>query len=493
MSKNKSEYRSIFKATAILGSVQLFNIIIGVVRNKIVSMLLGPTGMGIIGLLQSSSSTVSGFTNCGISASSVKNIAMAHEEKNISLLGKVIYTIKRLIYCTGTLASLILLIFCKQFSVWSFGNEDFTLSFACLSISLLFTQLTSIYQTIIKGCRYIKFYAKANVLGNFISLLVSVPLYFVWGKEAIVPVLIIVSVSTFLFAYYYQRKTGIKEEKASKEEFKEISVDILKMGIPLAVSEIFPIMASYLIRLHVADGGGVIDVGLYSAGFAILNGYVGMIFTAMSSDFIPRLSAIVNNNGACQKTINSQIHLAILVLFPILLLLIALAKLVVWILYSAEFYPMIGMIYWGALGMLLKTFNWCYGCVLIPKRDSRPYFIFSVLSAVIYFGASIGLYTLFGVTGLGLAFLVSHTTDFLIGYIYISRKYEIKLEPTILLQLLMMSGVIGSFIFVQSSFDMNIWLYIIEGLVIIAAACYSLIQLNKLMDLKSFVVNKFKK
>ena len=493
MNNNKTEYRSIFKATAILGSVQLFNIIIGIARNKIISVLLGPMGMGIIGLLQSSSSTVSGLTSCGVPASSVKNIAMAYEDHDMSLLGKVIYVVKRLVFGTGLLASLILLIFCRKFSQITFGNLDFSLSFAILSISLLFTQLTSAYQTIIKGCRKINLYAKANVLGNLLSFAISVPLYYIWGKEAIAPVIVIVSVSTFFFAYYYQNKTGIREAKASKVEAKEISYDILKMGIPYACAELFPVLASYLIRLYVGNRGGVSDVGLYAAGFAILNGYVGMIFSAMSSDFIPRLSAISDNNEACEKTINSQILVSILILLPILLLLIVFARLVVIILYSSEFLPMIGMVFWGALGMLIKTFVWCYGCILIPKRDSLVYFLTAFISSAAYLGLSVLLYSIFGLSGLGMAFFASNAFDSLVAYCYISTKYKIKLERSIFIQLLTMSAIMLIMIFINTTLKMNIFLYILQGVIITFSFAYSLSKLNKLMDLKSFINKKFKK
>lgn len=493
MENNKGNYRSIFKATAILGGVQLFNIIIGVVRNKILSLLLGPAGIGIIGLLQSSTQTVSGFTNCGVSTSAVKNVAQAYESKDYSLLGKTIYSLKRLVACTGTLAILVMLILCKQLSQWSFGNSDFTVSFACLSISLLLTQATNAYQTIIKGCRRINYYAKANVWGNFCSLIIAVPLYYIWGKDAIVPVLILVSASTFIFAYFYERKVGIKEVPATKEEFKTISADILKMGIPLAVSEIFPIVSSYLIRLFISSRGGVIDVGLYTAGFAILNGYVGMIFTAMSSDYIPRLSAIVDDNKACETTINSQIILSILILFPFLSVLISLSKFVVWILYSDAFIAISGMICWGALGMIIKTYNWCYGCILIPKRDSRPYFIFSIISAFFFLGVSIFLYHILGITGLGVGFLASHTCDFIISYIYISRKYDIKLDKSLISKLFTFSMTLFVLIVLTTYIEPCIWIYIVELLIVIAVTMYAIKKLNQVINISEFIKSKFKR
>ena len=493
MATEQKNYRSIFKATAILGSVQLFNIIVGIIRNKIVSMILGPSGMGIVGLLTSSTATVTGFTNCGVAASSVKNVAMAYEKEDFTLLGKVIYTLKRLVTFTGCLGALIVLVFSSKLSQWSFGNEDFTISFACLSISVLFTEMTNILNTIVKGCRRIKYYAKANVLGNLMSLFITIPLYYLWGKDAIVPVLILLSVSTFVFAYHYERKLGIKEVKATKEEQKAISIDVLKMGLPLAASEIFPIMASYLIRLNISSHGGVEDVGLYSAGFAILNGYVGMIFTAMSSDFIPRLSAISDDNKACEDTINSQVVLSILILFPILLALITFGKLVVWVLYSSEFFPMTGMIYWGSLGMLWKTLNWCYGCVFVPKRDTKPYFSLSVLSAVVYLGVSVLFYNIWGVTGLGAAFLFSHTFDFSIAYIFITRKYHIYLQRSIFAQMAVFTLCILALIYMNTFLQMNLLYYSLEGLILIAATFYSFKKLNSLIDLKGFLKTKFRK
>ena len=49
--KSKSEgYGIIFKTTFLFGFVQVFNILVKVVINKIVALFLGSGGMGVIGL-----------------------------------------------------------------------------------------------------------------------------------------------------------------------------------------------------------------------------------------------------------------------------------------------------------------------------------------------------------------------------------------------------------------------------------------------------------
>ena len=490
MDKSRGEYRGVFKATAILGSVQLFNILIAVVRNKCISILLGPVGMGIMGLLTSATGTIAGFTNLGITYSAIKNIASAYEKGDYTTLGKVLYVLQRCIWITGLLGAIICLLLCRQLSQWTFGNTDFTISFAFLSISLLLTQLTNGNLLILKGCRNINYYAKANVWGNFLSLFITVPLYFWLGIDAIVPALILFSISTFLCAYFYRSRLRLVQIRTERGEFKEISKDILIAGIAFSAADFFPLMASFYIRTFISNNGGLTDVGLFSAGFAILNGYVGMIFTAMSTDYIPRLSAVSDDDHQLELVINQQIEMSILLLFPLIVLFVIFGKLVTLILYSSQFYPMIEMIYWGGLGMLFKVPNWCFGCFLIPKRESKAYFCFSILSALFYLGMNMLLYRMWGVKGLGISFLLSHIFDASVSYWYINRKYQINYKVRTILELLGMGAVIVAVIIFQSSQLVTWVIYTLDFCVCMLAGLYSYNRLNSLMDLTPFIKSK---
>lgn len=490
MEIKQGNYRGVFKATAILGGVQLFNIVVSIIRNKIVSMLLGPAGMGIVGLLGSASSTVTAFTGLGVSFSAIKNIASAYEKGDLTTLGKVIYVVKHLLWFSGLLGAIVCMLMSRQLSLWSFGNEDFTISFIWVSISLFLVQLTNNNILQIKGCRQIKWYAKANVLGNFLSLFITIPLYYLYGVQAIAPVMVLLSVSTFLCSVFYQKKLGIKEIKASSAETYEISKDVLYAGIAFASAELFPILASYYIRIFISDRGGLADVGLYSAGFAILNGYVGMIFTAMSTDYFPRLSAISDDDAQCTEAINQQIELSSLILFPLLVLFVIFGRLIVYILYAPEFLPVTEMIYWGGLGMLAKVPNWCFGGVLIPKRENKAYFVFSLVSATLYLIFNMWFYSLWGVMGLGVSFLCSQVCDAVISYFYIIRRYEIDYYHRIFIELVSFIAVIMAVI-ALNSIECSLYIvWSVEAIIAVLAVLYSYKRLNKLMDLSSFIKQK---
>ena len=64
-----NSYRHVLKYTGIFGGVQVFNILVGLVRNKFVAILLGPEGMGLVSLLNTAMNFISQLTSLGVSFS----------------------------------------------------------------------------------------------------------------------------------------------------------------------------------------------------------------------------------------------------------------------------------------------------------------------------------------------------------------------------------------------------------------------------------------
>lgn len=59
----------------------MLNMLVGVVRNKMVAMILGPGGMGLLSLFNSTIKLVSESTNMGISMSGVKTISQNFDDE----------------------------------------------------------------------------------------------------------------------------------------------------------------------------------------------------------------------------------------------------------------------------------------------------------------------------------------------------------------------------------------------------------------------------
>ncbi|MCZ2336705.1 MAG: oligosaccharide flippase family protein [Chitinophagales bacterium] len=111
MNKDQSSYRQIVKATSIYGGVQVIQILINIIKSKFIAILLGPSGMGIAGLLTSSIEFIQSLTSFGLKTSAVKDISEADASKNELRISIKIKVFRRLVWITGLIGACVTLIF----------------------------------------------------------------------------------------------------------------------------------------------------------------------------------------------------------------------------------------------------------------------------------------------------------------------------------------------------------------------------------------------
>ena len=314
-----SSYRSIFKATSLFGGVQVYQIVIGILRSKFIALLLGPTGMGIQGLYQSAIDMIKNLTSLGLEQSAVRDVSEANNSNDSLRVARTIGVVQRLVWITGLLGLLVTLFLSPTLSTITFGNTDYTWGFALLSITLLLNQICSGQKVVLQGLRHLKYLAKSSAIGATIGLVLSIPLYYWMGLKSIVPTMIITSFISLALTWYYSNKLNIKNEIVGiKESFNE-GKSMMRMGFALSVSGILVTLSAYILRWFIRQDSGIDEVGLFSAGFMISNTYVGMIFNAMATDYYPRLAAVNKNNKQCSDLINRQAEIAVLIISPLII------------------------------------------------------------------------------------------------------------------------------------------------------------------------------
>ena len=428
MSQKNNSYKQIVKATSLFGGVQVFSILISIIRSKAIALFVGPTGMGIIGLLTSTLAVIGEFTKLGLDTTAVKEIAFATNNNAKERVPIVVSSLHKLIWFTGLLGVIVTLLASPLLSKFAFDNYDYTLAFIWISISLLFNQLAHGKIAILQGFRRLALLAKANLLGNFVGLLVTLPLYYFLKIDAIVPVIIITSIISLVFSWWYSRKIKIEQVNLSvKEAFTE-GREMIELGFMLSLRGAITLSSVYVLQIFISHYGGVDQVGFYAAGFVILNAYVGLIFNAMRTDYFPRLSAIINNEDQVRDTVKHQAIIALLVVTPIIVWFLLGAPLIIKILYSKTFLLILGMVSWGVLSTVFKSVSWSMGYVILAKGDSKLFIttalVFNTLFVVI---CGLGYYFL-GLKGLGIGLLVYYVIHFLVVKWITFKRYNLYFD-----------------------------------------------------------------
>ena len=490
MTERQSSYRQIMKATSIFGGVQVFEIIIGIIRSKFIAVLLGPLGMGISGLLTSTIGFVAALTNFGLSTSAVKDISTAYSTGNEKRLAIVAKAFKRWVWVTGLLGSIITASLSPWLSQITFGNRDYTFVFIWISITLLLNQISDGQSVLLRGMRQIRYMAQAGMIGSIIGLFTTIPLYYFYGVKGIVPGIIIISITMLVLTWYYARKLKITPVYVSKARTLAEGKGMLKMGFMISMSGFITLGASYIVRIFISNNGGIEQVGLYNAGFAIINTYVGMVFTAMGTDYYPRLSAVAHSNKESRNVMNQQAEIALLILAPILIIFLVFINWVVILFYSSQFLPVTAMIYWAALGMFFKAASWSIGFIFLAKGASKIFFWNELFANIYLLGLNLLGYYYLGLTGLGLSFLIAYMFYLIQVYLVAKKKFEFSFASAFIKIFSLQLGLalLG---FLAVKFLSNPWSYIIGVVLIGVSVWYSIIALEKRLQLVSVIKSKY--
>lgn len=481
------------KATSIFGGVQVFNILIQIIRSKFVALLLGPSGMGFFGLLATTINLVSSVTNLGLSNSAVRNIAAANNgDDNDAKISYTVSIFRKLVWFTGLFGLLVVLVFSPILSSLTFNNTKYTYAFAILSVTLLVNQLAAGQRVLLQGMRQIKLLAQTNIIGSVGSLLVTLPLYYLYGIDGVVPAMVITAIVTLIIQFFFSRKIVVKKVSMSIREAIVKGSDMIKMGVILSLSGLISAVASYIVRVFISHNGSMADVGLYNAGFNIISSYVGLVFSAMTTDYYPRLAAVSKNKDECNILINNQFEVAIYILSPLLCIFIVFISWIVVFLYSSKFLPISEMVHWAIMGIFFKAMSWSIGVLIMARGDSKYFFWNELIANIYLLTLNILGYHFFGLEGLGISFLVGYIIHALQIYFFARIKYNFKLDNSIFF-LFSFNIFLAAICFLVNKTLEPLYNYLIGGICILVAAFYSVYSLNKKTDVINTILCKLKK
>jgi len=483
---SKDSYRQVLKSTSLFGGVQVFNILISIVRSKITALLIGTAGMGIVSLLMTTLNLIDGCTNLGLSRSSVKDMAYYKGRNDIQGVTRTVTILHRLVWFTGILGALVMIVLSHWLSKIAFDTDEYRYAFVFISLALLFKQLTNSQLAILQGMQHLKLLAKSNFSGNFFGLLITVPTYYFLDLDGIVPAIIMSSAIAFFVALYFSFKKRVEKSQISNKQAFTDGKKMIQLGITLSLSSIMTLVSAYVLQIFINARGGVDQVGLYSAGFIMLNTYVGLIFSAMGTDYYPRLSAISDNSSKVHKMVFEQAFVAILLMLPVVVIFLMVAPYLIILLYSEEFTPILGMLSWGILGMIFKTASFAMGYIIIAKGDSKVFMITSIAFNSILLSVNILGYIYGGLTGIGVSFLIYYIVHFISIKMITKMRYGFKMGKAFYdLFVICLSFCILAFLF---SFIESVYLkYSLMGSITLISGMFSFNKLDKQVGIKKYI------
>jgi antigen flippase len=417
----KKSYNQILKSSALIGSSSVISIGFGVLRNKAMALMLGPAGVGMLGLYGSILDVTRSVAGMGINTSGVREIAEAVGSQDSLRIARMVTTLRRIAMYLGALGALLLLVFSKSVSRVTFGDEKHTGAVALLALAVFLTDVSAGQAALVQGMRRIGDLARMAVLGAMYGTIFSIPIVYFYREQGMVPSLVCVAAMSILTSWWYARKIQVEKVRLSLGQVFSEASGLLKLGVVFMASGLMAMGGSYVIRIILVKQLDMAAAGYYQAAWTLGGLYTGFVLQAMGADFYPRLVASVRNHDECNRLVNEQAEIGLLLGGPGVVGTLTFAPVVIAVFYSQKFGPTVEILRWICLGMLLRVSSWPLGFIILARGERGIFFWTDLLCnslnlALVWVGVK-----QWGLAGAGIAFCGANVFNLACNYVLARR------------------------------------------------------------------------
>jgi PST family polysaccharide transporter len=405
---DRPSYGQILKSSALISFSSAATLAIGIVRTKALAVWLGPAGFGLMGMYSSIADLAQCIASMGINSSGVRQIAEASGVADTERIARAAIVLRRTAILVGVLGTVLLIACSRQVSTLTFGNDQHAIAVMLLSATVFFNCLSGGQAALIQGMRRISDLVKMGVLGAALGTIITIPMVYFLREDGLVPSLIAAAAISLSASWWYSRKIRIRTPSMTMVQTWHEAAALLKLGFAFMTSGLMMMGASYAIRVLVLREVGFEAAGFYQSAWNLGGMYLGVILGAMGTDFYPRLTAAAKDNRACNRLVNEQTQVSILLAAPGVTATLTLAPLIIALFYTPKFQEAVEVLRWLCLGMALRVISWPMGFIIVAKGAQSLFFLSELAWTVVYIALAWVCVSAFSLNGTGIAFFASY-------------------------------------------------------------------------------------
>jgi O-antigen/teichoic acid export membrane protein len=386
--------------------------------------------MGLVSLFNTTVQLISQATHLGISFSAVRHISEYYDAENTEKVAHYVKVVRGWCLLTALVGMLVCVVLGPFLSSATFSWGDHTLHFILLAPAIGMIAITGGETAILKGQRKLGALALVQIVAALASLVISIPIYYFFWQAGIVPVIVLMAFVTMCATLWFSLRLFPLQFGGTYGILGE-GMEMVRLGVAYTLAAVIGTASEMLIRSYLNVVGDLDVLGLYNAGYMLTITYAGMVFSAMETDYYPRLSAVQHDIRATNETVNRQMEVSLLLVSPMLAALIIALPVVVPLLFSQEFLTVVGMAQVAALAMYMKVLTLPVAYITLARGYSLSYLFletsyFVAFVILIFFG-----YRYWGLFGTGVAITLAHVFEFLLVNAYAYKKYGYRSSATV--------------------------------------------------------------
>lgn len=479
--------RQIFRSSAVIGSSSAINILIGILKVKVVAVFFGAAGIGLLGMYQNILAISTTIAGGGVNLSGVRQIATSSEDPAL------LSTIRRALWLASLLLGLIgmSIIWLLRESISSvvFGSTLYANDVGWLGLGVLFNLIANSQIALLLGLRRISDMAWVTVQGSVIGATAGILVVWLLGQNGVVWFVLVAPATSVIVAMRYVTK--IPSQQATWD-WHSIGVQwraLLTLGVPLMAAGLLALVTQLCARSFIQHELGLEASGHFQAAWAISISYISFALGAMAADYYPRLSAEIQNRARANELVNEQTEITLLLAGPILLVMLTLSPWVIQLLYSQNFTPASDMLRWQIMGDIIKIMCWPMGFIIMAMGRGGLFVTVQAAWNLIYLLTLwIGLDRI-GIQAAGVSYLIAYVIQIVVIWAIAVHLIDFEaIKGNI--RIFMLFVVAGGIVLLSTIFYSHLT-YMIGLPISLILGIYSLYRINQMIDLLDALRKRF--
>lgn len=405
----ESSHRQIVRSTSIIGGASVLNIIASLVRAKFSAVILGPSGVGLVGLLFNLLSTSSAIAGLGFGNVGTRQIAEAVGRENPVAISAARRALAIGTFSLAVVGGAIFWFLRGLLAKYVLGDVGLAGFVGWLALALALTVASASQSALLNGFRRIGDLARVSVISSAVATVIGVGALLIFGSRGLVAYVLITPIASFAVGcLYVARLPKIAADRTPLAELVGQWRALIRLGTTFTLAGLAGGGAQLIVRSLIGRQLGLDALGQFQAAFTISMTYVSLVLGAMGTDYYPRLTAAIRDPGAANRIVNEQTEVALLLASPILLAVMGLAPWIMQVLYSGRFSGAAAVLQWQILGDVLKIVSWPLGFVILAAGAGTTFLVSEIIAGAVFPLATWWLLPLVGAQASGISFMIMY-------------------------------------------------------------------------------------
>lgn len=422
--------KALLHSVFLIGLSTVANTGISIVRNKLLAVVLGPSGVGLFAQLLGLQNLTAGLAPLGLQTGALRYIALYRTQDPDVLVRFLSTTVRLFLWLSGA-ATLLCLIFLRPLTHWATGSDTYMLMLVPALLGLPFLVQSQTWLVYVQAGLDMKTYSRALMLTSALGLAVLAPLVLIWNLQGAAIHLLLYAVITWGVARWAAlRAMGDDTHRAIDDAPFDLETvrHLFRFGAgnlpPFVLTMAFP----FVLRAQIVHDVGLTSNGLYQALLAISMQYLAIPLNAMATYSFPRISQLRELDDI-NREVNNATRVAVLFSAAGIMAILLGRDLVIETLYSRRFLEAAPLFPVQMVGNLMMAVCFAIQLPMLPQERFRARNVMTVAQYASFAAIFYGVSTEHRLWGAVWGFTVSWGIHLAMLYFYVRHVNRFRFTP----------------------------------------------------------------